>query len=222
MEGLSNRKNSITFVGVYEGKFSIKTTADDPDAVTRVNKNGVTVHEKYFSNLIAKLSDITVREHSEYGKQWEFHFYTTKDNFKLQLNYSSSVANTFLKVLPNLDLDEWINLALTNKIVDGKTKTSLIVVQNEKGVKHAYTKDQPNGLPSKVQKTIRGQEIWDDTDQLIFLKNMVDTDIIPKLKALNSEVASGNPENNVGVKSEVKEPLKQMTSEEADKGFDDF
>jgi hypothetical protein len=67
----------------------------------------------------------------------------------------------------------------------------LFINQNGVAVKHAYTKDAPNGMPPMVQVTVKGEQIWDDTDRLVFLQNMVDTQIIPKLKAINGEQASG-------------------------------
>ena len=57
----------------------------------------------------------------------------------------------------------------------------LILYQDGKSLKHAYTKDAPNGLPQMTQVMVKGTQVWDDTDQMIFLEEMVKKDIVPKL-----------------------------------------
>ncbi len=71
---------------------------------------------------------------------------------------------------------------------DGKNKSSLFINQEGVPIKHAFTRDNPNGMPDMEQVTVKGQQVWDDTKRLEFLHNMVATQIIPKLEGVPAEV----------------------------------
>lgn len=158
----------------------MKVDANTPGAVTRVNKKNVTVHELFYDSFTGKLLSIRKRE-SPYGPQWEFDFKDNEDVYTLQLSYSNSYAKNFLKILPNADSTQEMKVQPSEKIVDGKAKSSLFVSQNGVTLKHAYTKDNPNGLPPMEQIMVKGVPTWDDTKALVFLQEMLDRDIIPKL-----------------------------------------
>jgi len=176
---LENREGG-KYITILGGKFCVRVQAGTPGAIERVNKVGKTVHEVFYDSFTGKLINIRTKD-SEYGKQWEFDFRDGADVYTLQLSYSNSYATNLLKILPNVDLNEEMKVQPSQKIEDGKTKSSLFVSQNGVTLKHAYTKDTPNGLPPMVETTVRGQKVWDDTDRLEFLQEMVDRDILPKL-----------------------------------------
>jgi phosphoribosylamine-glycine ligase len=69
------------------------------------------------------------------------------------------------------------------KEVDGKNKSSLFINQNGASIKHAFTRENPNGMPDMEQVTVKGQQVWDDTKRIEFLYNMVATTIIPTASA---------------------------------------
>jgi len=73
------------------------------------------------------------------------------------------------------------------KEVDGKNKSSLFINQDGKALKHAFTRDNPNGMPDMEQVTVNGSQVWDDTKRLVFLQNMVDTTILPKLTEIQTQ-----------------------------------
>jgi len=177
--GLQNREGG-KYITIYDGKFSIGVPEGTPEAVTRVNKLGRTVHEKFYDSFTGKLVGIRTRD-GEYGKSWNFDFQDSGEVYTLQLSYSNSYATTLLKILPNADLQKEMKIQPSQKLVDGKKKTSLFVSQDGVTLKHAYTKENPNGLPRMEQLTVKGQLVWDDTAQLAFLQAMVDRDIVPAL-----------------------------------------
>ncbi len=177
--GFSNREGGKYF-SILGGKFCIRTDASNPEAKERVNKVGKTVHEIFRDSFTGKLVNIRTKD-SSYGKQWEFDFKDGSEVYTLQLSYSNSYATNILKMLPNIDLTKEMKVQPSQKIEDGKTKSSLFISQDGKTLKHAYTKDNPNGLPPMVQITVKGVQVWDDTDRLVFLDAMVKRDILPKL-----------------------------------------
>ncbi len=141
----------------------------------------VTQSREIYESFTGKLIDIKVRD-SEYGKTWNFIFQDKEDPYTLQLSYSNSFSTALLKMLPNVDLTKEMKLSPSVKEVDGKNRSSLFINQDGKPLKHAYTRDLPNGMPDMEQISVNGQMVWDDTKRLVFLQNMVDTIILPKLK----------------------------------------
>ena len=177
--GLENREGG-NFITILNGKFCQRVPQGTEGSAERVNKLGKTVSEKFYDSFTAKLVGIRTQD-GEYGKSWLFDFKDGEEVYHLQLSYSNSFATAFLKMLPNVDLTQEMKVSPSTKEVDGKQKSSLFINQNGAPIKHAYTKDAPNGMPDMEQVTVKGQLVWDDTKRLAFLQNMVDTLIVPKL-----------------------------------------
>lgn len=178
--GLDNREGG-KFITILNGKFCQRVADNTEGAIARVNKLGKTVYEKFYDSFTAKLVGIRTQDGGAYGKNWLFDFQDQKDVYHLQLSYSNSFATAFLKMLPNIDLTKEMKLSPSVKEVDGKNKSSLFVNQDNVAIKHAFTKDKPNGLPQMEQVQVKGQLVWDDTKRLAFLEEMVKTQILPKL-----------------------------------------
>ena len=85
-------------------------------------------------------------------------------------------------MLPNIDLTKKMKVSPSVKEVDGKNRSSLFVAQDGKYVKHAYTREAPNGMPDLNKIVVKGQDVYDDTARLLFLHSMVEKDILPKLR----------------------------------------
>lgn len=184
--GLNTREEG-NFITILGGKFSQKVPEGTPGATTRTNKKGKIVHEKYYDNFTGKLVGIKTQD-GEYGKSWIFSFKDKEEVYNLQLSYSNSFATAFLKMLPNIDLTKEMKVSPSTKMdAEGKNKSSLFVNQDGVALKHAYTREVPNGMPDMEQITAKGVLVWDDTKRLSFLYNMVATTIIPKLEQINGK-----------------------------------
>lgn len=183
--GFENRSKN-TFITILDGKFCIRVPEGTPGAVTRTNKEGRVVHEIFHDAFSAHLIAVRITESDQYGKSWNFDFEDKTDGkvYTLQLSVSNSYAINFVKMLPNIDLSKKMKLSPSLKIVDGKKKSSLFVNQDDKPIKHAYTKENPNGLPPLVLTKFKGNDAWDDTDMVEFLINMVETKIVPQLESI--------------------------------------
>jgi hypothetical protein len=183
--GLDNRTGG-NYITILQGKFCQRVTKETPGAIERTNKIGNIVFEKFYDNFTGKLVDIKTQD-GTYGKTWNFMFKDKEEVYTLQLSYSNSFATAILKMLPNIDLTKEMKVSPSVKEVDGKNKSSLFINQDGKALKHAFTRDNPNGMPDMEQVTVNGAQVWDDTKRLVFLQNMVDTVIIPKLAEANSQ-----------------------------------
>ena len=177
------------YLTILQGKFCQRVSEGTEGAVKRVNKLGNVVFEKFYDSFTGRLINIKVQD-SNYGKTWNFIFDDKGEIYTLQLSYSNSFATAFLKMLPNIDLTKEMKLSPSTKEVDGKNKSSLFVNQNGTAIKHAYTKENPNGLPDMEQIVVKGAQIWDDTKRIEFLHEMVVNTIIPKLTLSAGEIES--------------------------------
>lgn len=180
MSGLENITRG-NYISILQGKFAQRVPEGTEGAITRVNKTGRTVHEKFYDRFTGVLTDIRVKDSDAYGKTWEFVFDADGTEYIIQMPYSGSFSAQFLKMLPNIDISKKMTLTPVTEIEDGKTKSSLFVNQDGNPVKHAFTRANPNGMPEMKKIMVKGQEVWDDSDILIFLTNMVNETILPKL-----------------------------------------
>ena len=196
--GLETRQGG-KYITILGGKFCQRVEEGTEGAKTRVNKVGNTVHEKFYESFTGKLINITVQD-GDYGKTWNFSFQDKEDVYTLQLSYSNSFSTAFLKMLPNIDLTKEMKVSPSTKEVDGKNKNSLFIYQDGVALKHAFTRENPGGMPDMEQITIKGVLVWDDTKRLEFLQKMVDETIIPQLSKtpVATEVAEVTPDADTG------------------------
>jgi hypothetical protein len=186
--GLNNNQSAGVFLQVSRGKLVRQFQQATDKSVTRVNKNGKTVHEEFYDSLTAKLTDIKVKE-SDFGKFWTLVFDDGQMNFFIDLNFSGGYAISFLKALPNADVTKEMTI-VPKYTEEGDKKSSVIFInQNGKGLKHFWTKDNPGELPPMVKIKVKGKEAWDDSDRLEYLYKYVNEVILPKV---GGSVEQGN------------------------------
>ena len=181
--GLQNSQSeSVIFLQISNGKIVRQVKTKTENSVSRVNKLGREVHELFYDSITGVISDIATRE-SEYGKSWVVSIKSEGKLYKLEFNYSSGYATTFLKALPNVSFGDIVTLS-PKLIIDGdKKKSVLFISQDGKGLKHFFTKDNSNGLPELKKIKIKGKESWDDSDRMEFLEQYVKDNILPMIKS---------------------------------------
>jgi hypothetical protein len=189
--GLENRQSG-NFITILGGRLCQRVPEGTEGAEKRTNKLGNVVTEKFYDRFTGKLIDIKVQD-GTYGKTWNFVFRDKEEPYTLQLSYSNSFSTALLKMLPNIDLTKEMTISPSVKEVDGRDRSSLFVNQDGKAIKHAYSRENPNGLPDMEQVTVKGVLIWDDTKRLEFLDKMVHETIIPKLRELNGNMPASSP-----------------------------
>lgn len=183
--GLENRQTG-NFITILGGRLCQRVPEGTEGAEKRTNKLGNVVYEKFYDSFTGKLIDIKVQD-GTYGKTWNFVFRDKEEPYTLQLSYSNSFSTALLKMLPNIDLAKEMKISPSVKEVDGKDRSSLFVNQDGKAIKHAYSREHPNGMPDMEQLTVKGVLVWDDTKRLEFLDKMVHETIIPKLREINGQ-----------------------------------
>jgi hypothetical protein len=196
-----NGQGEAFYYSLFAGKIArrLKEPGEGEGYITRTNMNGKTVHEKHVDGLAGLLQSIEVKEEegSEYGPQWVITLQSGEQTSILQISYSSRPAQSFLKRLPNVDLEKPVEIRVMPEEKDGKINTVLWISQGGT-VPMYYTKDNPNGCPQLEKTEIKGargkvEVKWSDTEMMLFLEKMVEEKIQPKLKALNGEKSQNKP-----------------------------
>ncbi len=168
------------FFSLYDGYMKRNVDQNTPGARQRLNKNNVTVYEKFYDSISGKLTKVEVTHHESYGDSWLIHLDDGTEKYTLQLSFSSRQSNSFLRRLPNLDLKMPIDIHCGNY----NEKGYLTLKQQGEKVPYYWTKEDPKSLPPMVKIQVRGAWQWDDTDMMKYLKRYVDEKLTPKLKEM--------------------------------------
>jgi hypothetical protein len=183
----SNQSGNGVFLSITNGKLVRQFKQPTDKSVSRVNKVGKEVHEEFYDSLTGFISDIKTKE-SDYGKFWVVSVKDDKHTYFLEMKYSSGYAVSFLKALPNVSFSELVTL--TPKLtIDGDKKSSVVFInQNGVGLKHFWNKANPGELPQLKQIKVKGVNIWDDSDRMLYLENYIKDSILPLIKPVLSDV----------------------------------
>lgn len=187
-----NNSNAI-YYSIANGKICRQVKSESAHSVTRVNKNGKTVHEEFYDFLDGVITDIQTKD-NEFGKFWMITLQDIDSTQILQMNYSSGYSAAFLKMLPNVDLNSKVKITPKITMEGEKKKTSLFINQHGIAIKWFFTKDDPAGLPPLQQKKVKGKVVWDDSDTMEFLEKMVNEKIKPFLKGSKVAVSAQEAE----------------------------
>jgi len=163
---------NTTYLNVADGNLVRQHKQPNERTSERLTKTGKLVYEERFKDLTAKLETINTRT-NDYGTQWQLYFTDGDDSYVVSLPYSSRYASSFLKALPNVDVNKVLRFmpwAMKDKLDATKTITGITLYQDGEKIAPAYTKENPNGLPQMTKIKVKGKEQWDDSDMMQFLE----------------------------------------------------
>lgn len=168
-----DRKTYFTIIG---GKFSIPTDKDNPDAVSRINKEKKEVWELQFTVL----EDVIIRNiikdtTGKFGAQWIVTFEKNGNLLELKMGYASREALSLITRLPNIVIDRPISLQLYTY-----ETTSLVVYQGGQKVPKyfQYDKNDPSlmhGMPDAEWIEDNGVEKLNFSKQCKFLHEYIES-----------------------------------------------
>lgn len=174
MSGLKNYGEGGIYLGISDGKLVRQhKQAVEGKTVSRINKNGKTVHEEKFDYIEGFIAGLKVNV-NDYGKTYVLKIVDDEQNvYNINIMYSSRYATSFLKCLPNVDLAVGVRLqpwSMIDKDDSTKTVTGITMWQDKQKIAPYYTKDFPNGLPEMKKIRFKGEDRWDSTDMDEFLE----------------------------------------------------
>ena len=192
--GLNNSQSeSVVFLAIANGKIVRQFKQATEKSTTRINKMGREVHKEFYDSLTGILKDVATKE-SEYGKFWIVKMQSDGVLYQIEMNYSGGYAASFLKTIPNADLNKEFTITPKLTVEGDKKKSVLFVNQMQKGLKWFFTRDNPNGMPELAKIKVKGKDTWDDSDRMEFLENYVKSNILPKLNNKSSQVQEDEDE----------------------------
>jgi hypothetical protein len=169
---LLNNSTSAIYLNITSGKIAQRIDHKSDTSKERTLKDGRVIDEELYDNVSGFITAIKIKD-NQYGRQLSIGIENNGKQAVLQMPFSSGYAISFLKALPNADLKQEVTLIPKSEEKDGKTKTVMFISQGGKGVKWAFTKDNPNGLPQMEKIKVKGKETWDDSKQLEFFERYI-------------------------------------------------
>ncbi len=183
---------NFRYVNIFDGHFAVTAAPHEEGAEKRINKNNVEVWEYLYNTLTGKITGINVAE-NDYGKSWVIDIEDGPEKYVLKLPFTSRYTKGFLYKIGNADLTKPMDLQIGKFLKDGREIGYLTIFQGKK-IEPVWTRESPGELPPLKKVMVRGQEIWDDSEQLIFLQGYIENVIAPKLQSIpNDEPIQGDP-----------------------------
>jgi hypothetical protein len=158
--GLTNDNTRGTFVNIKKGFFY--ATIDGKE----IKENTMTGY----------LRGIEIKQDEFDGVKYDKLSLTMEDEertYLVQMKFASGYANGVLMTLRNLDLTQPVSYQADYKETGGKKESKMWVKQGGTNVKWVWTRDNPGDLPQWKKVVFNGEEKFDKTDQIIFLKELV-------------------------------------------------
>lgn len=180
-----------TYFTISDGKCRIRLKEPQDGCITRVTKDGNTVHEFVHDQFVGKLTSASVVD-TDFGKQWKLVFGDASGTYVLSLKYTSGYAKTLVMALcsPNFDPRMPVTLkpySFEPKDRPGKTVIGTTVLQFDQKLERPYCSPrdpEPAGrqiLPDLEVMQVRGETIYDDTKQLEFIRAEFEAKVLGRL-----------------------------------------
>lgn len=191
--GQSQSGQKTTYVNIVGGKLAVKAKEGDEGAVSRVNKNSITVWEMQYPNLTGAIVGVECKENEKLGAmEYVISIDDVGTPYKLSIPQDSKYGDSFADKLLNLKLRSvysFIPYDFEDK-ESGKKRTGISICEGSpKGNKVAsyYTKDDPKDKP-QPKETMRTND-WKryNIDLREFYQKVVDD-----FNAINAKPKSGN------------------------------
>jgi hypothetical protein len=216
--GNQSQGSRVTYVNIVGGKLSIRAQEGDEGAVSRINKNEVTVWEKHYPNLTGTLVSVECKMNEKLKAN---EYILTIDDvgtiYKLSIPCDSNYGDSLAVRLPNLKAGQIYTF--TPFDFEDKTKKNnkgepakiigISIKQGEDKIQPYYTKEDPKDRP-------QGEEGMDADDYKVykiklrkFYRGLVD-----KFAAANDGKFAGYEQKdkktqggNITIKDEIDEEL---------------
>lgn len=222
-----NEGTNATYIGISDGKVSLRVSEGTPGAVQIVNKeSGKVSWIKYYRSITGYLTDLANKQDrfNDTMYNWHLTIVDGDDTYILQVRERSGYGRSLMKSLPNVDFTKKITFTPYVKGVDDKKRGTLYLSQDNENVDWYFTREEPHGMPELIQRTdARGNVVYDDSDILNFFLNYVKDVIQPRIREANrkrlGELPQGEPVMDEGDSAAwmEQEHARQVASLKSDK-----
>ena len=181
MGGIKRNSSNTTYVNIVEGNWVRRYKEHQHDAngslITREREikddKGVvtkTVIEEQFDSWVGLIVKAEIVE-SDFGPKVVLHFEDEQGSSQLQFGLYSRYASSFLKIMPNINTDEEVELKPYNFVGDdGKKAVGMNLFQNGEKLPYKWTKEKPGKLPQwENSMDPLGKPKWNNDKEMAFL-----------------------------------------------------
>ena len=158
-------------IAVKHHKFVVKANQGDEGAEVRTIQKGENAGMDVWEYCYSGISGMIVGgcfKNLQFGDIMEINIVDGTDEYTLVLNLQSRVAGAMMRLLPNVDVSNQVEMTV---FADRKNEKATVLIIRQDGVclKHYYNREHPNGMPEPEEKSVRGKVKWDYTEQENFL-----------------------------------------------------
>lgn len=175
-----------------------KDQNDDPQARPVTRRDGTIVFHREYKFIEGFITRIEIASSTVNGKhiekaQWKIHIEDGQDNYVLTMHYNSAYAKRFINCAASVtDWTKRLRIAPW-KMQKTDRDTGVLVADKfwlgvtlyhppfAKESKYApkYANDQ---YPPMVKVRVKGEDVWDDEEQMLFWEKVVNEEIAPALE----------------------------------------
>lgn len=195
-------KTNATYLNVRNGKLYRYSKTNEEGTTTILTKKGEPRYYFVYDFIEGYITKLSTRTEVIVGEEKLFLSVQMSDDsdvYYVNMDVNSRYFDAFCSIVPNVDLSRPVKLIPTQKEVDGKMKSGLMIIQNGQVVKWFYTNANPNGRPEiEVTKNKKGEVVDYDAEA----RNQFYFDLLGKLNEKMLPAGLVPPVKEVGTKFE--------------------
>lgn len=143
-------KTNATYLNVRNGKLYRYSKTKEEGTTTILNKKGEEKYYYIYDYIEGYITKMSTRTENLMGVDKLFlsiQFVDGTETYYINMDVDSKYFENFCSIIPNANLARPLRMVPTQKEVDGKMKSGLLMIQDSQVLKWYYTNDNPQGRP---------------------------------------------------------------------------
>lgn len=161
-------KTNATYLNVRNGKLYRYSKTQQEGTTTILTKKGEPRYYFVYDFIEGYITKMSTRTEIIVGEEKLFLSVQMSDDtetYYVNMDVNSRYFDAFCSIVPNVDLSKPVKIIPTQKEVDGKMKSGLMIIQNGQVIKWHFTNEHPNGRPEvEVTKNKKGEVVDYDSE----------------------------------------------------------
>lgn len=208
-------KTNATYLNVRNGKLYRYSKTKEEGTTTILNKKGEEKYYYIYDYIEGYITKMSTRTENLMGVDKLFlsiQFVDGTETYYINMDVDSKYFENFCSIIPNANLSRPLRMVPTQREVEGKMKSGLLLIQDSQVLKWFYTNDNPQGRPDvDVTYNKKGEIVDYDREA----RNKFYFDLLQKLNAqlLNPSML---PEVSQVTSTKTEKPVISFEEEEDD------
>jgi phage terminase large subunit-like protein len=176
-------KTNATYLNVRNGKLYRYSKTKEEGTTTILNKKGEEKYYYIYDYIEGYITKMSTRTENLMGVDKLFlsiQFVDGTETYYINMDVDSKYFENFCSIIPNANLSRPLRMVPTQREVEGKMKSGLLLIQDSQVLKWYYTNDNPQGRPDvDVTYNKKGEIVDYDREA----RNKFYFDLLQKLNA---------------------------------------